>query len=355
MPNISLVMIVKDEEEHLNACLDSAKNYVSEIVIVDTGSTDNTIEIARDYGAKVYEYTWTNDFAAARNFALSKSMSDWNLILDADERIMSWDKDKVNSLLQGKHFIGKVNIKSNFLQNNEERYSQIFVSRLLPKGIYYSGRIHEQAVSDLPRIDLPIDLFHAGYFQTDKSERNLAILKEELSKDPNNAYILYQLARQYKTMNLYEETASFFRKSYQAADRSEGYFTDLTVNYIYTLTELKKYYPAFEIIDQMNVPLGNSPDFQFVCGIFYLDFVLSDVAKNIDFLPLIERSYLICLALGEQKEREIVVGTGSFLAAYNLGVYYEMCKQTEKAKHYYEFSAAYKYKPAEIRLLTLLS
>lgn len=353
MPNISLVMIVKDESEHLHTCLESTKEYVNEIIIVDTGSTDNTIEIAKTHGAAVYEYTWTNDFASARNFALSKSTSEWNLILDADEQITSWDKDKVKTTLQSDRFIGKINIKSNFKQNNEERFSQIFISRILPKGVYYSGKIHEQVVSKLPRIEMPIDVFHTGYFQTDKSERNLIILKEELSKNPKNAYILYQLARQYKTMNLYQEAAHFFKESYQAADRAEGYFTDLVVNYIYTLIELKQFYPAFEIIDQMNVPLGNSPDYQFVCGIFYMNFVLSDTANNIDFLPLIERSYLICLALGKQNEREIVLGTASFLAAYNLGVYYEMFNQKEKAKEFYEMSAAYHYLPAKSRLLTL--
>lgn len=353
MPNISLVMIVKDESAHLHTCLESVKEYVNEIIIVDTGSTDNTIEIAKTHGASVYEYTWTNDFAAARNFALSKSTSGWNLILDADEQITSWDKDKVKTMLQSDRFIGKINIKSNFTQNNEERYSQIFISRLLPKGAYFSGKIHEQVVSKLPRMEMPIEVFHTGYFQTDKSERNLIILKEELSKNPKNAYILYQLARQYKTMNLDQEAAHFFKESYQAADRAEGYFTDLVVNYIYTLIELKQFYPAFEIIDQMNVPLGNSPDYQFVCGIFYMNFVLSDTANNIDFLPLIERSYLICLALGKQNEREIVLGTASFLAAYNLGVYYEMFNQKEKAKEYYEMSAAYHYLPAKSRLLTL--
>ncbi|WP_281352274.1 glycosyltransferase family 2 protein [Cytobacillus depressus] len=346
-------MIVKNEEVHLEDCLDSVKHYVNEIVIVDTGSTDNTIEIAKTYGAKVYGYTWTNDFADARNFALSKSTLDWNLILDADEQITSWDKDKVNSLLKDLNFIGKVDIKSNFLQNNEERFSQNFISRLLPKGASYFGRIHEQVVSDLPRIDLPIEVFHTGYFQTDKSERNLAILNEELTCFPNNSYILYQLARQYKTMNLYEDAFNFFRESFLIADRSEGYFTDLVVNYIYTLIELKQYYPGFEIIDQLNVPLGSSPDFQFVCGIFYMNFVLSDVAKNMDFLPLIERAYLTCLVLGEQKEREIVVGTGSYLAAYNLGVYYEMLNQKEKAKYYYNISSAQNYSPAEIRLKPL--
>lgn len=354
MPNISLVMIVKNEEKHIRACLDSVKDYVDDIVIVDTGSTDQTVEIARSYrNARVYDYPWTNDFSAARNFALSKSSSDWNLILDADECITSWVKEKVNRMLETEKLVGKINIKSKFMQNNEVRHSQTFISRMLPKGASYSGRIHEQVVSDAPRVEMPIEVFHTGYFQTDKSERNLAILTAELAHNPRNAYIHYQLAKQYMTMKLYPEAAQSFRESYSFVERSEDYFPDLVVNYLYTLIELQQYYPAFEIIDEMNGPLWNSPDYQFVCGIFFMKFVLSDTAKNIDFLPYIEQSYLHCLALGEQGEKEIVLGTGSFLASYNLGVYYEMFNQKEKARYFYNSSANFKYKQAEVRLMNL--
>jgi hypothetical protein len=81
-----------------------------------------------------------------------------------------------------------------------------------------------------------------------------------------------------------------------------------------------------------------------------MSFVLSDTSRNIDFLPLIERSYLASLELGKKGEGEIVLGTASFLAAYNLGVYYEMFNQKDKAKYFYEFSASYNYEPAKKRL-----
>lgn len=348
--NISLVMIVKNEDENLRTCLEATKGIVDEIIIVDTGSTDSTKRIATEYGAKIYDYNWNNDFSEARNFAISQSTADWNLILDADEQIISWDKEKVDQLLESENSIGRINIRNKFLQNNEERYAQTHISRILPKGTYYTGKIHEQVVSDLPRMDLPIEVLHTGYFQTDKSERNLAILKIELTTNPQNTYIHYQLARQYKAINQYQEAAVYFRQSYDLADESESYFTDLVVSYIYTLIEIKELYPAFEVIDRESARLNNSPDFQFVCGVFYMKFVLSDTSRNIDFLPLIERSYLSCLALGEKGEVEIVFGTSTFLAAYNLGVYYEMFNQKEKAKHFYQFSAKLNYKPAERRL-----
>nr|WP_281275628.1 glycosyltransferase family 2 protein [Bacillus yapensis] len=346
-------MIVKNEENNLATCLSSVNKFVDEIIVVDTGSIDNTKEIAVRHGAIVYDYEWSNDFAAARNFALTKSTSRWNLILDADEQILRWDKEKVDSLLLKEQSIGKVCIKNKFVQNNEERYSQTYISRLLPKGMVYQGKIHEQVVSDLPRLEFPIEILHTGYSETDKSKRNIAILNEELRSDSNNGYIHYQLARQYKKMDLLEEAEASFREAYLQVNSLEGYFTDLVVNYIYTLIELKKFYSVFEIVDQMNVPLRNSPDFNFVTGLFYMHFVLSDTEENIDFIPLIERAYLICIALGEQQQREIVIGTGSFLAAYNLGVYYEMFNQKDKAKNYYKLSAKYNYAPAKLRLMNL--
>lgn len=346
-------MIVKNEGKNLRNCLIHSKPFLPEIIIVDTGSTDDTKEVAQGFGAQVYDFKWNNDFSEARNFALSKSKSDWNLILDADEQVMNWDQDKINHLLKSKSFIGRINIRNKFLQNNEERYSQTYISRILPKGTFYTGKIHEQVVSDLPRIDLPIEVLHTGYYQTDKSERNLLILRAELSANPQNTYINYQLARQYRVLKQFSKALSYFRQSYEFTDRKEDYYTDLVVNYIYTLIDMKEFTLAFEIIERESSFLKNSPDFQFVTGVYFMNYVLHNVNLNIDFLPLIEKSYLQCLALGEKGEKEIVLGTGTFLAAYNLGVYYEMFNQKEKAKQLYKLSASFQYEPANKRLMNL--
>ena len=78
--SLSLCMIVKDEEKNLGRCLESIKDIVDEIIIVDTGSTDNTIKIAEKYGAKIFHYKWDNSFANARNYSLSKASKDWILL-----------------------------------------------------------------------------------------------------------------------------------------------------------------------------------------------------------------------------------------------------------------------------------
>ena len=99
MPSISLCMIVKDEEQYLPQCLASVKNLVDEIVIVDTGSTDNTKEIAKAAGAKVFDFAWQNDFSTARNFSLSQATKEWILVMDADETLALQDHPRFRELL----------------------------------------------------------------------------------------------------------------------------------------------------------------------------------------------------------------------------------------------------------------
>ena len=99
-PSISLCMIVKDEEESLPTCLNSIRDYVDEIIIVDTGSTDSTVEIAKSYNAKVYHHPWENSFSKARNYSLSYATCDWILIMDADEEIEKKDAFKLRDVIK---------------------------------------------------------------------------------------------------------------------------------------------------------------------------------------------------------------------------------------------------------------
>ena len=91
IPTISVCLIVKNEEEFLPQCLESIKDVVDEIIVVDTGSTDRTVEIAKSFGAKVYHHAWENDFSKHRNQSIGYASSDWIFILDADEKVVQWD------------------------------------------------------------------------------------------------------------------------------------------------------------------------------------------------------------------------------------------------------------------------
>ena len=98
MITISLCMIVKNEEDVLGRCLDSVKDLVEEIIVVDTGSSDNTREIARQRGAKLYEFPWRDDFAAARNYAFDQATQEYLLWLDADDVLEPLDREAFRQL-----------------------------------------------------------------------------------------------------------------------------------------------------------------------------------------------------------------------------------------------------------------
>ena len=87
-PKLSLCMIIKNEEEHLGECLESTRAFIDELIVVDTGSTDSSVAIARQHGASVFFHKWENDFARHRNQSISYATGDWILILDGDEELM---------------------------------------------------------------------------------------------------------------------------------------------------------------------------------------------------------------------------------------------------------------------------
>lgn len=353
MGRISLTMIVKNEQSNLSRCLLSAREYVDEIIIVDTGSIDETKKIAIEHGARVYDFIWTNSFAEARNYALQQSTGDWILVLDADEQLAPETAHLIREFTIGPPAIGRVTIVSKYLDNGEIRYTRSPISRLFPRGVYYKGNIHEQVISDLPHRLTGVTVYHDGYYETDKTERNLPLLQQALLQDPESPYLNMQLAREWKNKQLFKEADHYFSKAYRLATGNEGYYSNLVVDYLYNLIKIGKLEEGYEVIQGEQEALSMSPDFFFAAGMFYMDYVLGNVAAHLDKLPLIETSFRRCLELGERKENGGVMGTGSFFAAYNLGVYYEVVGETAKALHYYQLSARQKYTKAIERLQLL--
>lgn len=350
MNTITLTIITKNEEARLKSCLLSAKDHVDEIVVVDTGSTDNTKQLAKDCGAKVYDFTWTNSFADARNFALEQATSDWILVLDADEQLDPETASSIRAFTGGPPRIGRLTIVSKYLENNEIRYTRSPISRLFPRGVYYKGSIHEQVVSDLPHHLTGAIVYHDGYFQTDKTARNLPLLQEALKSEPENPYLHMQVAREWKNKQDYLKADSSFTQAYQLATGQEGYFPSLVVDYLYNLMKIGELDKGYLVVKAEQERLYRSSDFNFASGMFYMDYILANIAANADKLPRIEAAFLRCLELGERAEFGGVVGTGSFLAAYNLGVYYEVVGAIEKALQYYHLASEQGYEKAIQRL-----
>lgn len=353
---ISLVMIVKNEEAHLRRCLESVQGIVDEIIIVDTGSEDQTKEIAKQFDAQIYDFKWCNDFSAARNYALSKATGAWRLVLDADEYVIAGTKESLlNSIKQ--QTIGQILILNAFKDNSNKEeeigYSRNYISRIMPKGITYEGKIHEQVNSNLPRVKVDLEIGHDGYLHKDKSERNLSILYDAVKERPQDSYILYQLAHTLFVAGKNEEAISWYEKYYKISKVNERYRCSAIVDYLYSMIRTGKLERGITLIEEEKAHYYDSPDFNFVCATFYRELVLSNVEKYINYLPLIETYYINCLEVGETTKYDSIVGTGSYAAAYNLGVWYEVSKQFDKAKICYEMAIEWGYEKAAERMKAL--
>lgn len=352
MKTLSLVVIVRNEEKTIGQCLQSAAPYVDEMIVVDTGSTDNTIEAARRHGARVETFEWVYDFSAARNFALSCSRSDWNLVLDADEFITDADPAAIRQFMEQKA-VGRIQRVSDTRNGEDWQQTRDFITRLIPKGVRYKGKIHEQVDTGLPRVNVPLVVRHSGYLHGPKPERNIPLLLEEIRDHPQEAYFHYQLAKEYQGIEDWENSRKHLALAYSFLKGNERYAPNVLTDYLYLLMRLKDYQTGLALIERNHAWVQQYPDYFFACGLLYLDAAIDDVQQFMNYLPKVEKSYLRCLEIGETDRYDSVVGTGSFAAYYNLGNYYEVLGKSEQALRCYQQAAQMGYGKAKDRLSEL--
>ena len=280
--SLALVMIVKNEERSLARCLEAAAPLVDKIYITDTGSTDKTKEIAASFGAVVADFVWCQDFAAARNFALAQSDCDWNLVLDADEYLVQGTREDLDVFLGRTDGIGAIQRQDFYMEDapgGETRmaYTYSYTSRLLPKGVGYTGKIHEQVDSPLPIYPLPLLFEHDGYLQPGKAERNLAILLEEVKTAPEDPYILYQTAETLRGLKRFGEACQYYAGFYRHAPlKGTGYRAGGIINYLYSLIEIQDWDTALSVEKAEAGSLAAYADFHFACGILFMKAILAD-------------------------------------------------------------------------------
>jgi glycosyltransferase involved in cell wall biosynthesis len=233
-------MIVRNEEDYIAQCIESAVPVVDEVIIVDTGSADKTIEIARSYSnkVKIYNYQWTEDFSAARNVSLQYSNADWILVMDADEKIV-FEKERLFELLEDSSKDAYIIPIHNLLSEKSELTSFSMVRLFKRTGASYEGAIHEQLVisgtsGDYVIIDENIcKIIHYGYLpevikKKDKLKRNITILDSEIGKNPDNPFNWYNLGSTYLKSNSPEAAIIAFQKSLElCGDRKFTYTSQL--------------------------------------------------------------------------------------------------------------------------------
>jgi glycosyltransferase involved in cell wall biosynthesis len=242
-PAISLCMIVKDESACMSRCLESVRTIVSEMIIADTGSTDDTVAIARAAGAQVFDFSWQDDFAAARNATIERASGDWILVLDADELIapadlarfpaLTSDRSRCIEFLQ-RHYTDDIRL-SNFvpcqgefpeLEQGHAGYFESGCVRLFPNhaGLSYRFRIHElvepsiaeKGVHTIERT--AVRIHHYGHSTAVKNRRSKAGLYGALgarkaAERPEDWKAFFELGVEANTNGRYEESITAFRSS----------------------------------------------------------------------------------------------------------------------------------------------
>lgn len=360
MATVSIVMIVKDEAANLPACLEQAKTVGDELVIVDTGSTDNTLEIANAYTDKVFHFNWIDDFAAARNASIDAATGDWCLVLDADEVIV----DPVAAKLQLQTFIQQHN---NLTLGTVERFSDTAradggvvreqLSRLFKRHLFrYQGTIHEQLVSvgggEVSRQATGVQITHSGYVHSSddaahKANRNIPLLQQAVQQNPGDEYYLYQLGQAYFSRQTYPQAIEAFEAAEQAIDFSaqtplgikgavsREVLTHLITSLCYAYINTQAYDKAEALLlRHRRYAHAGTQRADFAHALGYVYFMLGKAPQAID-------AYQLSLHYGT--EQEDVLGTGSFASYYHLGLLYEASGDPIKALEHY--ASAVQQKP----------
>lgn len=346
---ISLCMIVKDEEQNLKNCLKNIKNKVDEIIIVDTGSTDKTVEIAKKYTDKVFNFKWCDDFAAARNYSIEKAKNDWILVLDADEVVELFNRESLDGFINsdGKQ-LGRIKIINTFEDTSGKKRIIERVSRIFNKKYFkYYGMIHEQIVPigelDYKTLEVDITIKHIGYEKNivnnkNKISRNKKMLQKAIKEKNDDSYLQYQLGKTFFMEKDYVEAKASFETAMKLGVNTKyEYAQDLIESYGYTLINLKRYKEAL-ILKEYDEVYKNNADFNFVMGLIYMN--------NAMFKEAVTK-FIHCTTIKECS----IEGVNSYLANYNIGVIYECLGIIDEAAKYYKKCGNYKLALNRLKVL----
>lgn len=349
MKPFSVCIIAKNEEKNIERCLSSIQHFDCEIIVVDTGSTDRTKEIAQKYGAKVYDFEWINDFSAARNFSISKASYDWILVLDCDEWTEESDPEEFVFLAREyPSYVGRLKRKNLTPNGDQQRIYVDMVERFFNRRYYhYESTIHEQltpSTSQTPyAFILPLTVLHSGYVGTaEKLEakriRNMTLLEKELDKHPDDPYLYFQIGQEYFCLDDYETAAEYYSKvlTYDIDPTLE--YLRLTIQaYGNCLLHLGRIEEALQF-EQIYDTFAKNPDFVFLMGrIYYM--AGQPIKAMSEFIK------------ATSMDNPYAEGTNTFLSWYYMGLINEQMGNTEAAADFYKKCGD--FKPALKRLAEL--
>lgn len=336
-PLISLCMIVKDEQDNLSRCLASVKDIVDEMIVVDTGSSDATVDIARDFGCQVYKAPWNNDFSSARNIAMDKATGEWILLMDADEELAAEDRKRVRELTRepvdgyffqilsyvgdyiGTDVVSNLNLK---LVRNREDYR-------------FTGAIHEQLAPVIMHVNpqavlkiCDIKIYHYGYLyhnveKQHKRQRNIAILEEQLARYPEQEFIMFNLGNEYFALGQYEKALNLYKKVMRDLNPNMGYASKLYVQTLLCLQRLGRYTEALKLADKGIEIFPQFTD---------LVYIKSSIYHQLKLYSQALRGFSQCIDMGEAPLlHAFLIGVGGYRSYFAMGEIYEELRDYEMA------------------------
>lgn len=340
-PVVSVAMIARDEQRCIGRALTSVRHLVDDMVVVDTGSVDDTAGIAVDHGARVHQFTWIDDFSAARNHALSLAAGDYVLFLDADEWISRGGIDVLRqwAARADTDAAGEILVLSTGESDGTPITTRVHLPRLLPRrNCRYIGRVHEQptgytsssAVSELV-------VAHDGYqpvHQRRKRGRNEALLRAMLTESPRDPYLTFQLGRERQLAGDHTAAAALYHQALPATPAAAPWRDELSARTLFTTQRANRTDEALTLAGRL-VRQNPSAEVLFSAGNLFLDVALERPAQAQRFTAMARSAWKACLEVGEPPDgRDGTQGCGSFLAAANLAALCEAEGDAEGHRHW---------------------
>ncbi|HWQ41400.1 MAG TPA: glycosyltransferase [Desulfosporosinus sp.] len=364
MAKISLCMIVKNEGQNLSRCLNSVSDIVDQIIVVDTGSSDSTCEIAQQYGSIIHHFLWNDNFSDARNASLELAQGDWVLFLDADEELSPDNREILMRLIENEavegYFVKIMNHlgKEGWLETVPDLVFRLFRNK---KEYRFRGAIHEQIADVIleknsrARYEVAEDLviIHHGYLdevikEKDKKSRNLRLIEMELAQNPNNRLLQFHYGVELFRAERYGEAATILIQS----------ATDIDPNTIYLPKLLRYIVIAQQSSGQLQEALNsatlglrlfpNYADLYYYTGLILLELKHHSQARN---------AFLQALSMPEQPPQYASFGgIRGFRSYYHLAQIADSFLDEEEALKYYLYSLRdnANFTPALERLVGIL-
>lgn len=383
MATISLCMITKNEEKNLEKCLNSVKPITDEIIIVDTGSTDKTKEIAKKFTSKIYDFKWNDDFSEARNFSLQKATKEWVLVLDSDELIAKKDIDKVKKLTENKEIMAYSFMRRNYTNNSSvsgwlpndglyvegKDFAGWYLTKIIKlfwnkKEIRFEGIIHELVDKSIEKLngkiklaDIPLHHFSSLNLESEKEKRKfyLKICQEKTKQEPNNGNAFLELGIICKELEMHDEAINAFEKATAINKKLTRACLELGI----VFEKKEDYNEAIKHYRQALKKNPKSSEALFGLGIcFFRLGILTNAKENFEkALDLNPNNPKIYTSLGAVYEKlgdnenaikilEFVIkfSPKNSMTYFNLGIVFEKEKRIKEAIESYENAVKLKHK-----------